>query len=148
MKNIVEMVNVNGELEINGDKWKMEKIRSDPHTITITVSPSSEFPELYYILVELSCFVEPLFPLPASLFLPIREGSGGHHDGKLLGYSSLEGVYQNAVIIDSAVCLGQFESSGVFVEVSIELIHAEGIDGLVGSILDVLWDKGFFEGLA
>ena len=34
MKNIVEMVNVNGELEINGDKWTMEKIRSNPHTIT------------------------------------------------------------------------------------------------------------------
>ena len=33
-KNIVEMVNVNRELEINRDKWKMEKIRSDPHTVT------------------------------------------------------------------------------------------------------------------
>ena len=32
------------------------------------VSPSSEFPELYHILMELSCFVEPLFPFPAHLF--------------------------------------------------------------------------------
>ena len=115
----------------------------------ITVSPSLEFPESYHISVELSCFVKPLFPLPASLFLPVREGGGGYHDGKLLGYSSLEGVfYKNAVVIDSAACLGQFESGGVFVEVSIELVHAEGIDSLAGSILDVFWDKGFFEGLA
>ena len=33
MKNIVEMVNVNGELETNGDKWKREKIRFNPCTI-------------------------------------------------------------------------------------------------------------------
>ena len=32
------------------------------------VSPSSEFPELYHVLMELSCFVEPLFPFPAHLF--------------------------------------------------------------------------------
>ena len=35
MKNIVETVNIKGELEANGDKWKMEKIRSDPCTVTI-----------------------------------------------------------------------------------------------------------------
>ena len=37
MKNIVEMVNVNGELETNGDKWKGEKIRFDPHTVTVSI---------------------------------------------------------------------------------------------------------------
>ena len=33
-KNITETVNVNGELGINGDKWIIEKIMSNPHTIT------------------------------------------------------------------------------------------------------------------
>ena len=32
------MVNINGESETNRDKWKMEKIRSDPYTITIPPS--------------------------------------------------------------------------------------------------------------
>ena len=114
----------------------------------IAISPSSEFPQSYHISVKLSCLIEPLFPLPAGLFLTIREGSSGHHDGELLGYSSLEGVHKDAVVINSAMCLGQFEGSGVFIEVSIELVHTEGIDGLLGSILDILWNKGFFKGLA
>ena len=33
----------------------------------VTVSPSLEFPELYHIVVELSCLVKPLFPLPAEI---------------------------------------------------------------------------------
>ena len=33
-KNIVETVNINGELDVNGDKWMMEKIRSGPCTVT------------------------------------------------------------------------------------------------------------------
>ena len=37
-RNIVEMVNINGELGINRDKWKMEKIRSNPHTITVSMT--------------------------------------------------------------------------------------------------------------
>ena len=28
------MVNVNGEPEVSSDRYKMEKMRSDPHTIT------------------------------------------------------------------------------------------------------------------
>ena len=114
----------------------------------ITVSSSSEFPELYYVLVGLSCLVEPLLPLPAGPFLPIREGSSGHHDSELLGNPSLEGVHQNVVVIDSTVCLGQLESGGVLIEVSIELVHTEGIDSLMGSVLDVFWNEGFLEGFA
>ena len=34
VKNIVEMVNVSGELGTNKDKWMIEKIRSCPHTVT------------------------------------------------------------------------------------------------------------------
>ena len=34
VKNIVEMVNVSGELGTNEDKWMIEKIRSCPHTVT------------------------------------------------------------------------------------------------------------------
>ena len=34
-ENVVETVNVNGDVGINGDKWMMEKTRSGPHTITI-----------------------------------------------------------------------------------------------------------------
>ena len=112
----------------------------------IAVSPSSEFPELYHIVIELSCFVKPLFPLPAGLFLSFREGGSGHHHSKLLGYSSLEGIHQDAVIIYSAVCLGQLKGSGVLVKVSIELVHAEGIDGLAGLVLEIFQDKGFFKG--
>ena len=57
----------------------------------VTVSSSSEFPESYYIPVELPGFVQPLFPFPSSL--SIREGGSSHHDSKLLGYSSLEGIH-------------------------------------------------------
>ena len=114
----------------------------------MTVSPSSEFPESYHIAVKLSCLVKPLFPLPASPFLPVREGSSGHHDGELLGYASLEGIYQSAVMIYPTVCLGQFEGSGILVKVSIELVHAEGIDSLAGLIFKVFRDKGFFKGFA
>ena len=57
----------------------------------VAVPSSSEFPESYHIPVEFPCFVQPLFPLPTSL--PVGEGSGGHHDSELLGYSSLEGIY-------------------------------------------------------
>ena len=99
----------------------------------IAVSPSLEFPESYHILIEFSSFIKPLFPLPTSF--PIREGGGSHHDSKLLGYSSLEGIHQDAIIVDSAVCLGQFEGGGVFVKVSIELVHVEGINGLAGPVL-------------
>ena len=114
----------------------------------ITVSSSLEFPELHHISVKLSCFVKQLFLFPTSLFLAGREGSGGHHDGKLLGYPSLEGVHQDAVIIDSTVCLGQFKGGGVLVEVSIELVHTERIDSLAGLILDIFWDEGFLKGFA
>ena len=114
----------------------------------IAVSSSSEFPESHHIAIELSHFVKPLFPLPTSLILSIWEGGSSHHDSELLGYSSLEGIYEDAVVIDSAACLGQFKGHGVLVEVSVELIHAKGIDSLVGSVLEILWDKGFFEGFA
>ena len=63
----------------------------------VAVSPSLEFPKLYHVVVELSSFFKPLFPLPASLVLPVRGSGGGHHNGELLGYSSLEGIYQDAV---------------------------------------------------
>ena len=123
-------------------------VRSPVSWWNITVSPSSELPKSYHIAVKLSCLVKPLFPLPPGLLLPIREGSSSHHDGKLLGYSSLEGVYQDAVIINSTACLGQLESSGVFIKVSIELVHAEGVDGLAGSVFDILRDEGFLKGFA
>ena len=112
----------------------------------VAVSSSSEFSELYYIPVEFHSFIEPLFPFPISLF--IWKGSGSHHDSKLLGYSSLEGIHQDAVIIDSAACLGQFKCSGVLVEVSIELVHAEGVNSLAGSVFKIIQDKGFFKSLA
>ena len=114
----------------------------------IAVSPSLEFPKLYHVLVKLSCLVEPLFPLPSHFLLSIRESSGSHHDGKLLGYSLLEGIYQDAVVIYSTTCLSQLESSGVLIKVSIELVHTEGINGLVGSVFQVFWDESFFKGLA
>ena len=33
-KNIAEMVNVNGGSDTNGDRWMMEKITSNPCTVT------------------------------------------------------------------------------------------------------------------
>ena len=113
--------------------------------LNITVSSSSKFPESYHVSVKLSCLVEPLFPFPASPFLAIREGGGSHHDGELLGYSLLESVYQDAVVVDSAAHLCQLEGGGVLVKVSIELVHTEGINSLVGSVLDILQDKCFFK---
>ena len=112
----------------------------------VTVSSSSEFPESYHISVEFPSFVKPLFPLPTSL--SVRKGSSSHHDSKLLGYSSLEGVYQDAVVDDSAARLGQFEGGGIFIEVSIEFIHVKGINSLVGSIFEILRNESFFESFA
>ena len=57
----------------------------------VAVSSSLEFPESYHVSVEFPSFVEPLFPFPTSL--SIRKGGSSHHDGKLLGYSSLEGIH-------------------------------------------------------
>ena len=57
----------------------------------VAVSSSLEFPELYHVSVEFPSLIEPLFPFPTSL--SIREGGGSHHDGKLLGYPSLEGIH-------------------------------------------------------
>ena len=55
-KNIVETVNVNGELEINGDKWKLEKIRSNPCTVTIppskTCTSGTKLQSLWISIVE------------------------------------------------------------------------------------------------
>ena len=113
----------------------------------VAVSPTPEFPESYHVLVKLSCLVEPLFPFPASFFLSIREGSRGHHDSELVGYPTLESVHEDTVNVDSTACLGQLESSGVFVEVPIKLIHVKGVDGLTSSIFDVFQDEGFFEGI-
>ena len=114
----------------------------------VAVASSSEFPESYHISVELSCFIKLLFPFPAKFLSAFWEGSSGHHDGELLGYPSLKGVHQDAVIVNSTVCLGEFEGSGVLVEVSIELVHAEGVYSLAGSIFKVLQDKGFLKGIA
>ena len=68
-----------------------------------------ELSESYHISVEFSCLVKPLFPFPSGLFLFCRKSSGGHHYSKLVGYPSLKGVHQDAVEINSAVCLGQSE---------------------------------------
>ena len=111
------------------------------------VSPSSEFPESYHISVKLPCFVKPLFPFPASLLLSVWENCDSHHDSELIGHPSLKGVYEDAIKINSAACLGQFKGGGVFIKVSVKLVHVEGIDSLVGLVLDVLWDEGFFKGV-
>ena len=87
------------------------------------IPSSSEFSKSYHVSIELSCFVEPLFPLPASLVLSFREDGSSHHDGKLVGHPSLEGVHQDAVEVDSTACLGQSEGSGILVKVTIELVH-------------------------
>ena len=78
--------------------------RSSTSRRDVAVSSSSEFPELYHISIEFPSLVKPLLPLPTGL--SIREGGSGHHYSKLLGYSSLEGVYQDAVVVDSAMRLG------------------------------------------
>ena len=107
-----------------------------------------EFPKSYHISVEFSCFVKPLFPFPASLFLSIGEGSRSHHDSKLVCYSLLKSIYKDAVKVDSAACLSQFKSGGIFIEVPVELVHIERIDSLARLVHDILWDEGFFKGAA
>ena len=64
------------------------------------------------------------------------------------GKDNVQPLYRNTVIIHPIACLGQFEGSGVLIKVSIELIHAEGVDGLVGSVFDVFQDEGHFKGFA
>ena len=55
-KNIIETVDVNGEPGINGDKWIMEKIMSNPHTITIpplkTCTTGTRLQSLWVSIVE------------------------------------------------------------------------------------------------
>ena len=121
-------------------------LRGSARQRNVAVSSSSKFPESYYVSIEFPSFVQPLFPLPVSL--SVREGGGGHHDSELLGYSSLEGIYQNAVIVDPTACLSQFEGGGVFIKVSLKFVHTKGVDGLASSVLEILRDKGFFEGFA
>ena len=123
-------------------------VRGSASRRNIAVSPSLEFPELYHIVIELPCLVKPLLPPPTGIFLSFWEGSSGHHDSELLGYSLLKGIHKDAVVIYSAACLGQFKGSGVLVKVSIELVHAEGIDSLVCSVLEILQNEGFFKGFA
>ena len=112
----------------------------------VAVSPSSEFPKSYHVSVEFPSFIKPLFPLPTSL--SIREGGSSHHDSELVGYPSLEGIHQDAVIVDPTACLGQLEGSGVFIKVLFELVHAERIDSLAGSVFKIFWYKGFFKSFA
>ena len=111
------------------------------------VSPTSESPESYHVPVELSCLVKPLFPLSACLFLSFRKDSGSHHDSKLVGYPSLKGIHQDAIEVDSTVSLSQSKDSGILIKVTIELVHAEGINSLTSSVLYVLQDEGFFKGI-
>ena len=111
----------------------------------VTVSPTLEFPQSYDVLIEFSCFIKPLFPLPAGLVLSFWEGGSGHHDSKLVSHSLLKGVHQDAVEVDSTVCLGQSKGGGIFVKVTVELVHAKGVNCLVGSIFDILWDEGFLK---
>ena len=47
--------------------------------------------------------------------------------------------------MDFTSSLGEFEGNGVFVEVSVELFHGEGIDILACSVLDIPRDEGFLE---
>ena len=112
------------------------------------ISPTPELPESYHIPVELSCFIKPLFPFPTSLLLFFREGSGSHHDSKLVGYPLLKGIYQDTIEVNSTACLSQPEGDGILVKVPIELVHAYGVNSLAGSVLDILQDEGFFKGIA
>ena len=57
-----------------------------------------------------------------------------------------KGIDQNVVSINATACLGQSEGCGILIKISSELIHGQGIDGLVGSILQVFWDEGVFKG--
>ena len=55
-RNIIEMVNVNGQSEESGDKWTMEKMRSDPRTVTIppskTCTTRTRLQSLWVSIVE------------------------------------------------------------------------------------------------
>ena len=50
-KNIIETVNINGELGINGDKWMTEKTRSGPHTVTLPSTCTWLFQQLSVDLI-------------------------------------------------------------------------------------------------
>ena len=52
----------------------------------IAISSAPELSEPYHISVELSCLIEPLFPLPASLVLSPREGSSMLHGLRNQGF--------------------------------------------------------------
>ena len=62
-------------------------LRGSASRRNVTVSSSSEFPESYHVPVELSGFVQPLFPFPTSL--PIREGGGSHCCTRSARYGTL-----------------------------------------------------------
>ena len=48
--------------------------------------------------------------------------------------------------MDFASSLGKFEGYGIFVEVSIELFHGEGVNVLACSVCDISGNEGFFKG--
>ena len=71
------------------------------------VIPPSDFSKSYDIPVEFPCLIKPLFPPPSSLFLAQGKSGSSHHYSQLVGDSSLKGVYQDAVQVNSATCLGK-----------------------------------------
>ena len=71
----IDPVNVHG-VGVSGGTSKFHHLGG----WNIAVASSSELPESYHILIELSCLIEPLFPFPAHLFLSFEEGSGSHHN--------------------------------------------------------------------
>ena len=114
----IDPVNVHG-VGVSGGTSKFHHLGG----WNIAVASSSELPESYHILIELSCLIEPLFPFPTSLFLFSWEGSSGHHDGELVGCPSLGGIHQDTVKVGSTAGLGQSEGNGILIKVTIELVH-------------------------
>ena len=71
----VDFVNVHG-IRISGRLGSLGvSSRGD-----VAIPSPLEFPQSYHVSVELSSFVEPLFPFPTCLFLSVGESYGRHHD--------------------------------------------------------------------
>ena len=118
--------------------WIVHRVRSSPASLIVpwneTVPSLAYILDADHVLVKLSCFVKPLLPLPSGVFLPRWKGCRSHHGGQLLSDPPLlKSINEDCICLDSTVSLGESESCGVLVKVTMAVsCHGEGVDGLAG----------------
>ena len=81
------MVNMNGELGANEDKWMIEKIRSCPHTVTFPSCSLQTITDTLYGKPLVSCCLLIPFPFLMNTLLLRQQHIVSSHD--LISYHSI-----------------------------------------------------------